>query len=255
MNIIVCVKIVPEEQDIVVKGDKTLSTDKAASKIGLYDLNALEAAAELAGDGGKVTALTVGGERATASKTHKDILSRGADELVVVSDPSLEGALPEVTSKVLAAALKNAGDYDLILCGEGSSDLYAQITGVLAAESLGVPVVNCVSKINADGGTVTVERTLDGGSEELSVPLPAVLCVSSDINTPRIPNMKAILQAGKKPKNAMALSDLGVSANSAASVMQSILAPEQKERLQNIIEGDSDDNLAAFAENLRKALN
>lgn len=254
MNIIACVKIVPEEQDIVVNADHTLNTDKAASKISLYDLNALEAAASLAGEGDKVIALSVGGQRLANSKIHKDILSRGADELVLVNDPALEGALPAMSATVLAAVAGKTG-FDLILCGEGSSDLYAQITGVLTAECLNIPVLNFVSKMTLNGKSVTVERTLDAEVEELTVPLPAVLCVSSDINTPRIPNMKAILQAGKKPVVTMSLAETGVSVGAPATAMQSILAPQQKERLHTIIEGDSDDNLAAFAENIRKALN
>ncbi len=254
MNIIACVKIVPEEQDIVVNSDHSLSIDKAASKISLYDLNALEAATKLAGEGGKVIALSVGGERLKNSKMHKDILSRGADELFLVSDPALEGAMPDTTAKIIAAAAQKIG-YDLMLCGEGSSDLYAQVTGILAAANLGVPAVNCVSKAAPGAGAVTVERALDAEVEEVSVPLPAVLCVSSDINTPSIPSMKAILQAGKKPVNNLSLADLGVNAASAATSMQSIKAPQQKERLRNIIEGDSDDNVAAFADNLRKLLN
>lgn len=254
MNIVVCMKIVPEEQDIIVKGDHTLSIEKAASKISLYDLNALEAASTLAGEGDKIAALTVGGERVKNTKMHKDILSRGADELVLVSDPSLEGAQPETTAKVLAAAAREKG-FDLILCGEGSSDLYAQITGVLAAENLNVPVVNYATKVVSDGAVLTVDRALDSESEEVSVPLPAVICVSSEINTPRIPNMKAILQAGKKPVTTLTLADLGVDAAGAKVATQSIHAPQQKERLKNILEGDSEDNVVVFAENLRKALN
>lgn len=254
MNIIACVKIVPEEQDITVNSDQSLNIEKAASKISLYDLNALEAATKLAGEGDKVIALSVGGARLANSKMHKDILSRGADELYLVSDPALENALPSVSSKVIAAAAAKIG-YDLILCGEGSSDLYAQITGILAASTLGVPVVNCASKVSASGSSVTVERSLDAEMEEVSMACPAVVCVSSDINTPAIPNMKAILSAGKKPVINLALADLGVNAGSSDTTMQSIQAPKQKDRLHNIIEGDSDDNLAAFAENLRKALN
>lgn len=254
MNIIACVKIVPEEQDIVVNSDHTLSLDKAASKISLYDLNALEAAANLAEEGDRVVALSVGGQRLANTKVHKDVLSRGADELVLVNDAALEASLPETTAKVLAAAASKTG-FDLILCGEGSSDLYAQITGILAAENLNVPVLNYVSKITRNGNSVTVERTLDAEVEELSVQLPAVLCVSSDINTPRIPNMKAILQAGKKPVVTMSLADTGAAVGTPSSAVVSILAPQQKQRQQNIIEGDSDDNVAAFAENVRKALN
>lgn len=254
MKIIACCKLVPEEQDIVVNADRTLALDKADTKISLYDLNAVEAAVELAAStSGTVTALSVGAKRLENSKARKDVLSRGPDELVLVGDPSLEGALPSTTATVLAAAAKKA-EFDLILCGEGSSDLYAQQTGILLGEMLGLPTINNVSKITAGEGKVTVERMLENEVEVLDVPLPAVLSVTSDINVPKIPSMKAILGAGKKPVVAWSLSDLGCTPPALAS-LQSVLAPEMKDRKKIIIEGDADDKIAAFVENLRKALN
>lgn len=255
MRIIACVKIVPEEQDIQINADRSLNLERAASKISLYDLNAIEAATELAAAGGhEVVALSVGGERVNNSKAQKDVLSRGADELVLVSDPSLENALPETTSAVLAATLRKL-EHGLVLCGEGSSDLYAQITGALTAERLNIPVVNYASKLTLDGDTVIVERLLDTEREEVRVPLPAVICVSSEINTPRIPSMKAILQAGKKPIKKMSLADVEAASTKPGSALENVLAPKMQDRLRNIIEGDSDADVAAFADNLRKALN
>lgn len=255
MRIIACVKIVPEEQDIQINADRSLNLDRAASKISLYDLNAIETAAELAAAGEhQVVALTVGGERVNNSKAQKDVLSRGADELVLVSDPSLEGALPETTSAVLAATLRTL-EYNLVLCGEGSSDLYAQITGALAAERLNIPVVNFATKVTLSGNDVLVQRTLDTEVEEVRVPLPAVVCVSSEINTPRIPSMKAILQAGKKPIKKLTLADVQAAPAQPGSALETVQAPKMQDRLRNIIEGDSDADVAAFAENLRKVLN
>ena len=254
MNIIACCKVVPEEQDISISADRSVNLEKAAPKISQYDLNAVEAATQLAGEGGKVTALSMGGKKALEnSKVRKDILSRGPDSLALVIDDALEGALPDQTAAVLAGAAKKIG-YDLVLCGEGSGDLYAQQVGVLLGEKLGVPCINAVSKIEADGNSVKVERSLEDEVEVLRIPLPAVLAVTTDINVPKIPSMKAILAAGKKPVEVMSPADVG-GAGSAASSMTSVLAPEQVERLNVIIEGDSDDNIAAFVEHLRKALN
>ena len=256
MKIISCCKIVPEEQDISVNSDKTLKLDKAGLKISLYDLNALEAGVELAAaqEGSTVTALTVGDKVSTGNtKVRKDILSRGADGLAVVGDDALVGILPGETAKILAGAAKKLG-FDLILCGEGSADLYAQQTGLLLGELLGVPTINSVGKVTINGSTARVERDLEDEVEIVDVPLPAVLSVTTDINVPKIPSMKAIVAASKKPVEEIALADAGYSA-APASTMLSILAPDQADRKREIIEGDSEEQIAAFAANIRKILN
>jgi electron transfer flavoprotein alpha/beta subunit len=256
MNIITCYKLIPEEQDIEIKGDRTLNFDKAEPKISLYDLNAVEAGMQLAaaaGGDGKVTALSVGAKRLENTKARKDILSRGPDSLTLVIDDALDGALPHETAQALAGAARKL-EYDCILCGEGSGDLYAQQVGLLLGEMLGIPVVNAISKITPGQGCLTVERTLEHEVEVLEIPLPAVLCVTSDINVPKIPSMKAILAAGKKPVTTWKLEDVGVSAGPAPAALVSVLAPEQADRKKIIIEGDSDDNVAAFVEHLRKAM-
>ena len=256
MNIIACCKVVPEEQDISINSDRSVNTGKAAPKISQYDLNAIEAAAQLASaaGSGKVVALSMGGRKNLEnSKARKDILSRGPDSLALVIDDSLENALPDQTATVLAGAAKKVG-FDLVLCGEGSGDLYAQQVGVLLGEKLNVPCINAVSKIELDGDSVKIERSLEDEVEVLRVPLPAVLAVTTDINVPKIPTMKSILAAGKKPVDVMAPADVGGVGDVVAS-MKSVLAPEQVDRLNMIIEGDSDDKIAAFVENLRKVLN
>lgn len=256
MNIIACVKVVPEEQDITVEGDRTLNLDKAASKISQYDLNAIEAAVQLAAgaEGSTVTALSVGGKAALEnSKVRKDLLSRGPDSLVAVIDDSLVGALGAGTSDILAGAARKVS-FDLIICGEGSGDLYAQQVGFLLGEKLGVPCINAVSKIEAANNALKVERSLEDEVEVLELPLPAVISVTADINVPKIPSMKAILAAGKKSVQVLSLADTGATA-SAPAQLKSILAPEQVDRLNVIVEGDADDKIAAFVENLKKVLN
>lgn len=91
------------------------------------------------------------------------------------------------------------GGFDLILCGDGSADEYAQQVDVQLAARLGVPSVNAVTAIKAEGDSMVVERTLEDVVEEVEVPLPAVIAVTPDVATPRIPGMKDILAAGKKP--------------------------------------------------------
>jgi electron transfer flavoprotein beta subunit len=100
--------------------------------------------------------------------------------------------------------------FDLIICGDGSSDLYAQQVGLLLGEMLHIPAINGVSKIlSLTDNTLTVERELEDEIETLSIPLPAVVAVSTDINSPQIPSMKAILGAAKKPVQVWSTADIG----------------------------------------------
>ncbi|EIZ7159559.1 putative electron transfer flavoprotein FixA [Salmonella enterica subsp. enterica serovar Adelaide] len=224
MKIITCYKCVPDEQDIAINNaDGTLDFSKADSKISQYDLNAIEAACQLKqqlGDA-QVVAMSVGGKALTNAKGRKDVLSRGPDELIVVIDDQFEQALPQHTATALAAAAQKSG-FDLLICGDGSSDLYAQQVGLLVGEAL-------------------------------SIPLPAVIAVSTDINIPQIPSMKAILGAAKKPVQVWSPADIGLNSVPAYSAQQ-VAAPKQRERQRVVIEGDGEEQIAAFVENLRKII-
>lgn len=252
MKIITCFKLVPEEQDIVVTPEYTLNFDNADAKISQFDLNAIEAASQLATDDDEIAALTVGGSLLQNSKVRKDVLSRGPHSLYLVQDAQLEHALPLDTAKALAAAVEKIG-FDLLIFGEGSGDLYAQQVGLLVGEILQLPVINAVSAIQRQGNTLVIERTLEDDVEVIELSVPAVLCVTSDINVPRIPSMKAILGAAKKPVQVWSAADIGFNAVDAWSEQQ-VAAPKQRERQRIVIEGDGEEQIAAFAENLRKVI-
>lgn len=256
MNIITCYKSVPDEQDITVNSaDGSLDFSRANTKISQYDLNAIEAANQLKTqiDGIQITAMSVGGKALTNAKARKDVLSRGADELVVVVDDQFEASLPYQTAVALAAAATKKG-YDLILCGDGSADLSSQQVSLLVGEILNIPAINGINKIvSLSNDSITVERELENEIETLTLPLPAVIAVSTDINIPQIPSMKAILGAAKKPVQQWSVADLGLDAITARSE-QKVAAPKQKVRQRIIIEGDGDDQIAELAEHLRKIL-
>ncbi|EBM1874265.1 electron transfer flavoprotein [Salmonella enterica] len=261
MKIITCYKCVPDEQDIAINNaDGTLDFSKADSKISQYDLNAIEAACQLKqqlGDA-QVVAMSVGGKALTNAKGRKDVLSRGPDELIVVIDDQFEQVLPQHTATALAAtalaAAAQKSGFDLLICGDGSSDLYAQQVGLLVGEALNIPAINGVSKIlSLTDSTLTVERELEDEVETLSIPLPAVIAVSTDINTPQIPSMKAILGAAKKPVQVWSPADIGLNSVPAYSAQQ-VAAPKQRERQRVVIEGDGEEQIAAFVENLRKII-
>ncbi|AGK55993.1 electron transfer flavoprotein [Bacillus sp. 1NLA3E] len=255
MRVISCCKAVPEEQDIVVAKDRQISFEKAEWKFGQYDLNAVESGKQIVeATGGKLSGLCAGGKILDNAKLKKDILSRGLDDLYVVMDETMEHADTYQSTRVLKAAIKKMGDFDLILCGAGSSDLYAQQVGNQLGELLGIPVVNAVNKITPQGDKVIVERALEDAIQVLEVPLPAVLSVTSEINVPRIAGMKDIIAANKKPVTKFTLSEIEVTDNQPSRMILSTLAPEQVDRRLNILEGESDDVVDAFVKLLRAEL-
>jgi electron transfer flavoprotein beta subunit len=211
MNIVVCVKLTPDAGDIQVRGDGSISLDKARWVIGSLDLQAVEAGLQLAeATVGKLIALSAGPAQIDNSLLKKDLLSRGPDELALVVDDALRDADTAVTAEVLVAAIRKLGPVDLILCGEGSADLYFQQVGLQVGERLDLPTLNAISQITPlDERHVVVERSLEDEVEVLEVPLPAVLSVTAEINQPRLPTMRQILLAGKKPVTVWKLADLG----------------------------------------------
>ncbi len=248
MNIYVAVKVVPDDADISVAADRTLDYKKARPTVSTYDLNALEAGAQLAKENdAKVVAISAGDESVKESKNAKNILARGIDELVAVIDPAFKDMSTYETAQVLAEALKARGDADLVICGDGSADLYNQQVDVQLAAALGIPVVTAACKIEIDGGKAKVERLLETEKETVEVELPAVVSVIPDIALPRVCGMKDILSAGKKPVTPVEVAPVDPTIE-----VLDILAPVPAERKQIVYklanDGDLDKFVAALAE-------
>lgn len=254
MKIVVCAKLAPDASDIEVRGDGAISLERAEWRIGSFDLQAIEAAVRLRElHGGSVTALSVGPLRINNSKLRKDLLSRGPDDLVLVADDALANADTAVTAGVLAAAIQKIGGVDLVLTGEGSADLYFQQAGLVVGELLDLPVFNAVSQIDANSGSLRIERSLEDETEVLEVPLPAVLAVTTDIHTPRLPNMKEILLAARKPVLEWSLGELGMpDAITPRMETVSLKAPRPVERKRILIEGSPDEAAQALVAQLNK---
>lgn len=250
MKIISCCKIVPNEEEIFVLPNRELSLTEASFSISQYDLNALESAKRLASETkGSVVALSIGSSKYLENtKIQKDILSRGADELVLVTDDIHEYSDSLQTAKSIAKALEEL-DYDLVLCGAGSNDLYSQVVGTQAGTLLHIPTINNITKIEVvSDGQIEVERTLENEIEILRIQLPAILSVSSEINIPSVPNMREIMKAGKKPVNKLSFN---LELDSYIAIQEQ-LAPEQQERRQEIIENDDEESVDLLFQFLKK---
>ena len=212
MNIVVCVKQVPDTavERTLKPGAGTLDRETPDGLINELDEYAIEEGLKIAeAHGGEVTILSMG--PAKASESIRKALSMGADKAVHVSDEALAGSDALVTSLVLAEALKQTG-FDLVILGSESTDARTGVVPAMLAERLGVPQLTLASKVDIDGGSVTVRRVTDDGYQVVTGPLPAVVSVVEKINEPRYPSFKGIMAAKKKPVQTLALADLGVDA-------------------------------------------
>ena len=252
MNIIVPIKVLADDQDIVVAADRSLDDSKAHRIVSTYDLNAIEAAVQLASAhaDSKVVCVSVADAKADDSKLKKGILARGVDELVMIADDACADLDAHATAAMLARLVDGLDAADLIVCGDGSADNYAQQVDVQLAAKLGLPVVNAATKITAKGDVLEVERTLEDVVEVVEVPLPAVVSVAPDIALPRIPGMKDILAAGKKPSSVNAASDV----EAAVVDVVETKAPQQAERKMEMLDASVDGDLEKFAAALKAAL-
>jgi electron transfer flavoprotein beta subunit len=215
LDIIVCVKHVPETAEAELKID---STGKAIEKTGLvYDINewddyALEEAIRIKEKlGGTVTAITIGPQ--DSESTLRKCLARGADTAIRLTDPKFEGSDSYATAKILQSVIKNL-HFDLILTGALAGDDGYTMVGPILAEMLGIPHITMVKKIELDTDTAKVNRELEGGLEErLEVKLPALFSVQTGINEPRYVSIMGIRKAMQKEIKVMGLADTGLTEN------------------------------------------
>lgn len=208
-KIVTCYKWVLDEADIRVEGQsRALNAERAKSKISEYDRNAIEVGALINEEKGtEFVGVTCGTK---VAESLKDALSRGPGSISYVEDEALANADSVVTAKVLAGVIKNIGDVDLVICGEGSSDEYAQQVGPRLAALLGYSSVTYVNKLEVTDNGIKAERKLEDGVEVLEINGPAVVTVLPDINKPRIPSLKQILNAKKKPTTKLSMQDIGL---------------------------------------------
>jgi electron transfer flavoprotein beta subunit len=256
MQIVVAFKVVADDQDITVQSNRALDYSKARPVVSTFDLNALEAAAQLkdANPGSTLVAITVGDASADDSKLKKNVLARGVDELFVVADDAYASLDAYNTGVALKATLEKIGGYDLIITGDGSADNYAQQVNIQLAEQLGTSTVNAVESIVADGAGIKVERVTELNKEIINLSFPTVVAVSSTIALPRISTMKEILAAGKKPSTTWTSADLGVAVNPTIDILD-ISAPLDADRKLQIFDASVQGDVDKFIAALKDAIN
>ncbi len=188
MNIIVCIKQVPGTSNVNVDPvTGTLIRDGVASKMNPYDLNAVEMALKLVEEnGGEVKVVSMGPP--AALEVIREAIYMGASKGVLVSDRKFGGADVLATSYTLCSGIKALGDYDLILCGKQTTDGDTAQVGSELAEHLDIPHACYVKSIKQEGKKLEYVQNLDSKIVTARINMPCLMCVDSEINTPRLPS-------------------------------------------------------------------
>ncbi len=218
MNIVVCVKYVPDATaDRHFESDQTVDREGVDGLLSELDEYAVEQALQIKekGEGETtVTALCVGPEKGVDAV--RKSLQMGADQGVHVLDDAIAGSDAVATSLVLAKAVEKIGAdaaVDMVMCGMASTDGVMSVIPAMLAERLDLPQVTFASVVEVQGDQVRIKRDGDTATEVVGGTLPLVISVTDQSGEARYPSFKGIMAAKKKPLETYSLSDLGVEAD------------------------------------------
>ena len=212
MKFCVCIKQVPDVTVPLQVRDGQLTQDTERMVLDAYSASAVEESLVLAGKyGGDVAVISIG--PAKAKETIRKALAMGAAKAIHVVMEDANSHDSAAFAEILAAYFKNA-EFDVIATGKQAQDTDAGLTGSMLAEKLGLPyATNAVGlDVDADARKVIVTRQGDTGQEVVELPMPCLVTCSNDMNDPRIPSLKGIMQSKRKPFDNKTLGDLGIDA-------------------------------------------
>jgi electron transfer flavoprotein beta subunit len=247
MRIVVAYKWACDPEEATVGADGTVDWSRAKPGLSAYDPVAIELARQFAdAAGAELIGVTVGGKGVGTPIAAKAALGRGLDRVVIVEDESLADAGRSELAAVLAEVIRHIGDVDLVVTGDSSVDVAAKMVPTVLAGELGWPAVAEVTSLAGQASALRVERAIPGGVQVLGISGPVVLAASADAAAPRVPGMKDLLAAGKKPVELLDLAALNVPSRSAVMTVTGRSRPERKVRKGQVI--NTSDPATAAAE-------
>jgi len=214
MNILVCVKQVPDTTEIKIDPiTNTLIRAGVPSIVNPFDAYALDLAVRIKEtNGGLITVLSMGPEQAKAAL--KECLSVGADKAILVSDRAFGGSDTLATSYILSTTIKaienKTEKFDLILCGKQAIDGDTGQVGPEIAEHLGYAQVTYAEDITVDGKIVRVTRENDDRHEIIETQIPAVITVIKTAYEPRYATIRSKMAANRVQIPTMTSGDLDI---------------------------------------------
>lgn len=213
MNILVCIKQVPDTTEIKIDPvKKTLIRDGVPSIVNPFDAYALELAARIkdADPTATVTLLCMGPPQAEAAL--KECLAVGGDKAYLCSGREFGGSDTLATSYILTTAIKKIeetdGKFDIIFCGKQAIDGDTAQVGPEIAEHLDYPQVTYAVEATVDGEIVKVKKETEEGFELIGAKMPCVVTVTKPSFDPRYPTIKSKMAANRKEIPTIAFADL-----------------------------------------------
>lgn len=209
-RILVCMKAVPATAQVQVDGQFQLERDGISLQWNVADEAALETALRLKDTDGQVTVLTMGPQK--LEQGLRELLGRGADRAVLLTDPLFAGADTHATARVLAAAVRKLGGFDLILCGRRAVDgETGQVPGMIAA-ALDMGCITNGERLWLQDGVLCLERRLEDGTALVELSRPCVVSVCEYSCPLRLPGLASLRRAKQKQVERLCAADLDLSA-------------------------------------------
>jgi electron transfer flavoprotein beta subunit len=212
VKIVACIKYSLDVSEVKVDSDtKELRMAGVPYKVGNIDKNILETAVQLQEKyGGTVHGISVGPTK--AQESFREALAMGLEDVMLIENPVDGEVAPAVTAAILAEAIKKLGEVDIVVCGEVSDDGFTYQVPPRLAEALDMPQVSFVRTVAVEDGKVVADRDLEDSVQTVSAPLPALISVTEETNTPRRPTLLEAMKAKKKPVHILNVeADLGLS--------------------------------------------
>ena len=212
MNILVCVKQVPDTTEIKINPEtNTLIREGVPSIVNTFDGFALEMAARIKDkQEAKIIVMSMGPEQ--AKNALKECLSVGADKAYLVSDRAFGGSDTLATGYILSKAVKRVeeeeGAFDVIFCGKQAIDGDTAQTGPQLAEHLDYPQITCITEIEFEDGKIRAKRETEYGKEVWESPMPAVVTVTKPDFEPRYPSIKSKMAANKATIKVLSINEV-----------------------------------------------
>jgi electron transfer flavoprotein beta subunit len=212
MKIALCIKQVPDTNDIKWTENNTIQREGVESVINPYDVYATELAIKIKNElpGSTITAFTMGPVQ--AQEMLRKVLALGCDDAVLISDKKFAGADTYATGQTISRAIRTMlPDFDLIVCGQFATDGDTAQTGPSIANFLNIPQVTYVQEIvKTEEKSLTLLKTLEDGIETVRVELPALICVMTQNFEPKRPMINGIISASKKEIKICTMDDIGL---------------------------------------------
>jgi len=256
MNIVVCIKQVPDTAEVRINPEtNTLIRDGVPTIINPYDMHAIEAGLQIKDiTRGKITVITMGPPQAETAL--REAISMGADDALLLSDRAFAGSDTWATAYTLSKAIAKIGA-DIIICGKQAIDGDTAQVGPEIAEFLNIPHIAYIRKIeDVKSDSIRVQRLMDEGYDIVESTLPVLLTVVKELNEPRLPSLKGKIAAKTAEIKKFGHQDIGVDEKDTGlkgspTQVKNIFAPEARKD-REMLHGTLEKQVNQLIEELKK---